>query len=105
MRSGGCSECGSAAASTKGPSCCCGGGRWGAGLMRWGRAVAPAILAGVIAQILVSPPGALASVPDWLRYGAVASGFAAFLATRRSTFAGVACGEGVMLAGKWWLGG
>jgi len=27
----------------------------------------------------VSPPGALASVPDWLRYGAVAGGFASFI--------------------------
>jgi branched-subunit amino acid transport protein len=76
----------------------------GSELLLWVRAVATAILAGVIAQIVVSPPGALASVPDWLRYGAVAAGFAAFLATRRSTFAGVACGEVVMLAGKWWLG-
>ena len=32
------------------------------------RAVATAILAGVIAQILVQPPGAPASVPGWLRY-------------------------------------
>ena len=60
--------------------------------------------AGVIAQILVSPPGALASVPDWLRYGAVAGGFAGFIATRRSIFAGVVCGEVIMLTGKWWLG-
>jgi hypothetical protein len=43
------------------------------------RAAATAILARVIAQILVTPPGALASVPDWLRYGAVAAGFAAFI--------------------------
>jgi hypothetical protein len=70
----------------------------------WVRAVATAILAGVIAQILVLPPGALASIPAWLRYGAVAAGFIAFIATRRSIFVGVACGELVMLAGKWWLG-
>lgn len=70
----------------------------------WVRAVATAILAGVIAQILVRPPGALASVPDALRYGAVVAGFAVFLVTRRSIFAGVACGEIVMVAGKWWLG-
>ena len=76
----------------------------GSDLLVWVRAVATAILAGVIAQILVTPPGALASVPDWLRYGAVAAGFAGFAVTRRSTFAGVACGEIVMLAGKWWLG-
>jgi hypothetical protein len=50
------------------------------------------------------PPGALASVPDWLRYAAVAAGFAAFILTRRSIFAGVVGGEVVMLAGKWWLG-
>ena len=76
----------------------------GSELLVWVRAVATAILAGVIAQILVSPPGALASVPGFLRYGAVAGGFAVFIVTRRSIFAGVVCGEIVMLAGKWWLG-
>src|ERR1700723_2833568 len=76
----------------------------GSELLVWVRAVATAILAGVIAQILVSPPGALASVPGWLRYAAVAAGFAIFIVTRRSIFAGVVCGELVMLAGKWWLG-
>jgi branched-subunit amino acid transport protein len=76
----------------------------GSEVLVWVRAVATAILAGVIAQILVQPPGALASVPDWLRYGAVAGGFLVFMATRRSIFAGVVSGEIVMLAGKWWLG-
>ena len=76
----------------------------GSELLVWVRAVATAILAGVIAQILVQPPGALASVTDWLRYGAVAAGFAAFMLTRRSIFAGVVCGEVAMVAGKWWLG-
>ena len=76
----------------------------GSDLLVWVKAVATAILAGVIAQILVQPPGALASVPDWLRYGAVAAGFAVFMLTRRSIFAGVVGGEVVMLAGKWWLG-
>ena len=76
----------------------------GSELLVWVRAVATAILAGVIAQILVQPPGALASVPGWLRYGAVAAGFVVFLVTRRSTLAGVVCGEFVMLAGKWWIG-
>lgn len=76
----------------------------GSEILVWVRAVATAILAGVIAQILVQPPGALASVPDWLRYGSVAAGFVVFMATRRSIFAGVASGEIVLLAGKWWLG-
>src|SRR5450756_479038 len=76
----------------------------GSELLVWVRAVATAILAGVIAQILVQPPGALASVPDWLRYAAVATGFAAFIVLGRSTLIGVVCGELLMLAGKWWLG-
>ena len=73
-------------------------------LLVWVRSVATAVLAGVIAQILVLPPGALASVPGYLRYGAVAAGLVTFIVARRSIFAGVACGEIVMLAGKWWLG-
>jgi branched-subunit amino acid transport protein len=76
----------------------------GSELLVWVRAVATAILAGVIAQIVVQPPGALASVPGGLRYGAVAAGFAVFMLTRRSIFAGVLGGEIVMLAGQWWLG-
>jgi branched-subunit amino acid transport protein AzlD len=76
----------------------------GSELLIWVRAVATAVLAGVIAQIVVQPPGALAGVPGFLRYGAVAAGFAAFVLARRSIFAGVACGEIVMLAGQWWLG-
>jgi hypothetical protein len=70
----------------------------------WVKAVATAILAGVIAQILVQPPGALASVPGLLRYGALGAGFLAFMLTRRSIFAGVVCGEIFMLAGKWLMG-
>ena len=76
----------------------------GSDLLVWVRAVATAILAGVIAQIVVEPPGALASVPGILRYGAVAAGLVVFLLTRRSIFAGVVTGEVFMLAGTWWLG-
>jgi len=76
----------------------------GSELLVWVRAVATAILAGVIAQILLQSPGALASVPDWLRYAAVAAGCGAFLVSRRSTLVGVVCGELFMLTGKWWLG-
>lgn len=76
----------------------------GSDLLMWVKAVATAILAGVIAEILVHPPGALASVPDVLRYGALIVGFIVFSLARRSIFAGVVSGEVVMLAGKWWLG-
>jgi hypothetical protein len=73
-------------------------------ILIWVRAVAAAILAGVIAQILIAPPGALASVPAIVRYSAVVAGFAVFIALRKSVFAGVVAGEVVILGGKWWLG-
>ncbi len=76
----------------------------GSEFLIWVRAVAAAILAGVIAQILISPPGALATVPGIVRYGSVVVGFAVYLAARKSVFAGVAAGEIVVLAGKWWMG-
>ena len=74
----------------------------GSELLIWVRAVATAILAGVIAQILLQPPGALAAVPALLRYGSVAAGFAVFVAARRSIFAGVVGGEATLLLGQWW---
>jgi hypothetical protein len=73
-------------------------------LLVWVRAVSSAILAGVIAQILIAPPGALATVPAIVRFGSAAVGFGVYLAARKSVFAGVVAGEIVVLAGKWWLG-
>jgi branched-subunit amino acid transport protein AzlD len=64
------------------------------------RAVATAVLAGVIAKIIVFAPGALAGVPLAIRLGAIACGFAAFLAVRRSVLAGVAVGEVVLILGS-----
>jgi hypothetical protein len=63
----------------------------------WVRAVATAILAGVIAKLTLFPPGALAEVPLTARLAAVAIGFAAFMAFRRSVFAGVVVGEAVLI--------
>jgi branched-subunit amino acid transport protein len=76
----------------------------GSELLIWVRAVATAILAGVIAEIVVQPPGALASVSAWLRYAAVVAGCLGFVGSRKSIFAGVVCGEIVLIGGKWWLG-
>ena len=73
-------------------------------MLVWVRAVSAAILAGVIAQILIAPPGALATVPATVRFGAAAAGFVIYLMTRKSVFAGVIAGEIVVLAGAWWLG-
>jgi branched-subunit amino acid transport protein len=65
----------------------------------WVRAVAVAVLGGVIAKILLMPPGALAEVPLAVRLGAIACGFCAFLLVRRSVFAGVLAGEAALVVG------
>jgi hypothetical protein len=65
----------------------------------WVRAVATALVAGVVARIVLLPPGALAAVPLTVRLVAIACGFAAFLLIRRSAFAGVLVGEAVLVAG------
>jgi hypothetical protein len=68
-------------------------------ILVWVRAVATAILAGVIAQLVVTPPGALATVPFAIRLFAIAAGFLGFLLVRRSVFVGVATGEAALIAG------
>jgi hypothetical protein len=65
----------------------------------WSRAVATAILAGVIAKLIVFSPGTLAAIPLPVRVAAVVCGFTAFLAIRRSVFAGVLVGEAALLVG------
>jgi Branched-chain amino acid transport protein (AzlD) len=65
----------------------------------WARAVAVAVLAGVIAKLILLPPGALAEVPVGIRLGAIACGLVAFLLVRRSVLAGVAVGEVVLTLG------
>jgi hypothetical protein len=68
-------------------------------LMVWVRAVATAILAGIIAQLILTPPGALAIVPLGVRLDAVTIGFLAFLLVRRSVFVGVLVGEVTLVVG------
>ena len=70
----------------------------------WVRAVATAMLAGVLAQLVLSTTGALALIPVGVRVGAAVIGFAAFLLARRSVFAGVAAGELAVMAGAYWFG-
>ena len=68
-------------------------------IILWVRAVATALIAGVVARIVVIPPGALAAVPLSIRIAALACGFFAFLFIRKSAFAGVVVGEAVLIAG------
>jgi Branched-chain amino acid transport protein (AzlD) len=65
----------------------------------WSRAVATAILAGIIAKLILFSPGALANFPLTMRVTAVVCGFIAFLAVKRSVFVGVVVGEAVLLTG------
>ena len=70
----------------------------------WVRAVATAILAAVMAQLIMTTSGALAAIPLFVRIGAAVLGFAAFLAARKSVFVGVLVGELAFLAGAWMYG-
>jgi hypothetical protein len=71
----------------------------GSEIVVWVRAVATAILAGVIAKLTIFAPGVLATVPTSVRLAAVAAGFLAFVTIRRSVFAGVIVGEAALIAG------
>ena len=68
-------------------------------ILVWVRAVATAILAGVIAKLTLFAPGVLASVPIGVRVAAIVAGFVGFLVVRRSVFAGVLVGEVALVAG------
>jgi len=70
-------------------------------LVAWVRAVATALLGGVIAKITLFAPASLAEVPLAIRLAAMAVGFAVFLTVRRSVFAGVAAAEAALMLGAW----
>ena len=63
------------------------------------RAVATALVAAVIAQLVVFPTGVLAEAPLWLRLTAGAAGFAGMEAAGRRGWVGIVAGEAVLLAG------
>src|SRR5262245_65939610 len=65
----------------------------------WSRAVATAILAGVIAKLILFPSGSLVAIPLSVRVAAAVCGFATFFGLRRSVLAGVLVGEAVLLLG------
>ena len=67
----------------------------------WVRAVATAMLAGVLAQLVLATSGALATIPISVRIGAAGLGFVAFLIARRSVFVGVVTGEAAVMIGAY----
>jgi hypothetical protein len=63
------------------------------------RAVATALVAGVIAQLILYPSGSLAESSIFLRIGAAAVGFLAYLRLGRHVIVSVIAAEIVLIAG------
>lgn len=61
------------------------------------KAVASALMAGVVAKLLFSPSGALATIPVFWRWGAIVAGVAGFYLARRSVLVGMVVGEAVLI--------
>lgn len=70
----------------------------------WVKAVATALVAAVVGQLIVFPSGELAATPLALRMAAAGIGWLAFRFTRKSVLVGVLTGELVLLAGWVWMG-
>lgn len=69
--------------------------------LAWVRAVATALIAGLVSRLLFFPPGTLEGTPLWLRLaGAVAAG-GYFFFVRRQLWWALLIGEAIFLAG--WL--
>jgi hypothetical protein len=68
-------------------------------LFQWVKAVATALVAGLVMRLLIFPAGALADTPLWLRVAAFAAGHAVYFAARRNMAAGVAGGTLVLALG------
>ncbi len=65
-------------------------------LFQWVRAVALALVAGLVSRMVLFPAGALADVPLAIRLASFAGGIALFYAAKRNLGAGV-IGGGVLL--------
>jgi hypothetical protein len=71
----------------------------GSELVIWSRAVATAIVAGVIAKLILFSSGELAGIALQVRLGAALCAFLAYVIMKRSVFAGVIVGEAALLLG------
>ena len=65
------------------------------------RAVATALVAAVVGNLIVFPGGALAATPLALRVAAAALGFAAYLVGGRRMIVGIATAEAILCLGLW----
>ena len=67
--------------------------------------VATALLAGIVAKLMVSPPGVLAAAPAWLRVAALAAAAGVMLFDKRRMMLAVLAGETVLIGGVWLFAG
>jgi len=67
---------------------------------QWVRAVATALVAGLVTRIVLFPAGALAAVALPVRVGAFAGGVALYLLARRNLAAGVGGGAALLIGAQ-----
>ena len=70
-------------------------------MLIWVKAVATALVAGVIGKLILFPDGPLAGAPVFLRVAAASIGWAAFLLAKQRLYVGVLTAEAVLISG--WL--
>ena len=71
--------------------------------LEWVRLVATALLAGVVAKLMLTPPGVLADVPLLVRLAAIAVPVAIVRLTNRRVMLAVVAAEAGLIGGAWWL--
>lgn len=74
-------------------------------IFQWVRAVATALVSGLVMRLILFPAGALAGVPLWLRLAAFGIGILVFFRARRSLTAGVGAGSAILILGQLAFGG
>jgi len=74
-------------------------------ILVWVRAVASALLAGVVAKLILTPSGALVAIPLVWRAGSLVAGVAGFYLARRSILAGVIAGEALLITAAVYFSG
>jgi hypothetical protein len=73
-------------------------------LLEWVRAVATALLAGIVAKLIIWQPGALAAAPALVRVAALMAAAGIMLVDRRRMMPAVFVGEAVLIGGTWLFG-
>jgi hypothetical protein len=67
---------------------------------QWVRAVATALVSGLVTRMVLFPAGALVEVPLWMRVGALAGGVSLYLVLRRNVAAGVGAAAALLMAAQ-----